>query len=260
MNGIKDSGYRLFKSFEHFSGRNGNGRRKTGDQVTSTDIHGHFFFSRICTSNVDLQFLSCLLTDQDVVLTADMLNDCFIELVARNLQGEVNYRFAEGDYGDIRRTASDIYDHGTAGLCDIDTGTDCGSDRLTDQEYVFRAGVTAGVLNGLLLNRSDDRRNADNDRRTEVRSTDALAYTADESLEHDLRYLKVGNNTVTKRTDGFYDTRSSTEHQAGALTYRENRTCLRINGYNGRLLKYYAFTANINKDTACAQIDSDIKS
>ena len=120
--------------------------------------------------------------------------------------------------------------------------------------------MTAGILNSLLLNRSNDRRYAYDDRRTEICGTDALAYTADESLEHDLRYLKVGNNTVTKRTDGFYDTRCSSEHQRCALTYRENRTCLRINGNNGRLLKNYAFTANINKDTACAQIDSDIKS
>src|SRR5574344_789276 len=86
MYSLKDSRYRFLQCLKHLSRRHSNSSRKTSNQVTSSYIQSHLFFSRICTSNLDLKHLSCLLTNKDIMLSSYMLYDCFVKLISSNLQ------------------------------------------------------------------------------------------------------------------------------------------------------------------------------
>jgi len=74
-----------------------------------------------------------------------------VEVVSSHFDGRADNGAAQGNHGDIRRTASDIDDHVTAGLGDVDSGSDGCRNRLLDDADLSGACVVGGVLNGLLF-------------------------------------------------------------------------------------------------------------
>ena len=52
-------------------------------------------------------------------------NNGFVEIISGDLDGSADYRTSQRDHGDIGSTTADIHDHVTAGLGDINSGTDC---------------------------------------------------------------------------------------------------------------------------------------
>ena len=89
----------------------------------------------------------------------------FIEVISGRLDRGADYSTAERDDCDIRSTASDIYDHISACLGDIDSGTDCCCNRLFDNADLTGTCLVSRILYGLSLNFRCTARDADCDTR-----------------------------------------------------------------------------------------------
>ena len=92
-------------------------------------------------------------------------DESFIEVISGRLDGCTYDRTAEGDHRDIRSTASDIYDHVTTCLGNIDTGANGCRNRLLDDADLAGTCLVSCVLNGLSLNLCRSARDADSDTR-----------------------------------------------------------------------------------------------
>ena len=92
-------------------------------------------------------------------------DESFIEVISGRLDGCTYDRTAEGNHRDIRSTASDIYDHVSACLGDIDSCTDRCRNRLLDNADLTGTCLISCILNGLSLNLCRSARDADSDTR-----------------------------------------------------------------------------------------------
>ena len=210
------------------------GLRKTCYQVTSTDIHRHWLRKWIACSNLNLNILCGTLTDQDIVLLTHVTNDCFVEVVTCDLDRSRYYRSAKGDHCDISCTTTDINDHITAWTGDVDTSTDGSCDRLLDNGYLTSTCCIGSILNSTLLNLCYTRWYADRDTRLTVRLlTNCLL---DEILNHLLCYGVIRDNTLTKRTNSYDITRSTSQHETSFLTDCLNLISVMIKSDNGWFL------------------------
>ena len=165
MNSVYDLHSRLTQCLQSLLGSNHDGLRESGYQVTATYFHGQYFRSAVCGTDVDLDFLCGSLTDQQVVLLSHIADQRLIKIITRNLDGGAYYGSAQGDDCDIRSTASDIYDHVSACLGNIDSSTDRCGNRLLDDADLAGTCLVSCVLNSLSLNLCRTARDADSDTR-----------------------------------------------------------------------------------------------
>ena len=92
-------------------------------------------------------------------------DESLIEVISGSLNRSTYYSTSERDHCDIRSTASDIYDHVSACLGDIDSCTDSCRNRLLDNADLTGTCLISCILNGLSLNLCRSARDADSDTR-----------------------------------------------------------------------------------------------
>ena len=122
-------------------------------------------------------------------------NDGFIKIITCDLDGSADYGTSQGDYRDIGSTTTDIYDHITAGLGNIDSGTDSGCNGLLNDGYLSGTCLISSVFYCLFLYFRNTAGYADsNTGLTEGSLTQRLL---DKILHHFLCYGIVGDNALT---------------------------------------------------------------
>ena len=154
---------RLTERFLGLLGADCDCSRKSGHKVTSAYIHRLILCKRIAGSNLNLNILCGTLTDQKIVFLTHIADQRLIKIISGNLDRCTYNRSSKRNDSDIRSTASDIYDHISAWSCNIDSRTDCSSDRLLNNFYLAGTSLISSVLNGLLLYLSNTTRYADAD-------------------------------------------------------------------------------------------------
>src|SRR4051812_41302598 len=98
-----------------------------------------------------------------VVLAAGVLDNSFVDLVARGADGVVDDDAAQRDNSDFCSAAADVDYHRADGLLHGETRADCGGHRLLDRVSFASARVDGGVVSGAALDLGHARRDADND-------------------------------------------------------------------------------------------------
>ena len=195
MNGLHNLCCGLAQSFLCLLGRYLDGLRQTGYQVTSSDIHIIHFRSLIAGTDLDLQIFCGSLTDEQIVFLTHITNNSFVEIISGDLDGSADYRTSQRDHGDIGSTTADIHDHVTAGLGDINSGTDCCCNGLFNDGYLSGTCLIGSIFYGFLLYFRNAAGYADRDTGlTEGSLTQSLL---DKILHHFLSYGIVGDNTLT---------------------------------------------------------------
>ena len=99
------------------------------------------------------------------MLLSHVTDQSLIKVITCNLDGSAYYGSAKRDDCDICSTATDINDHVSAGLGNINSGTDGSCYRLLNDGNLAGTCLIGSVLNGLLLDLSRTARNADCDTR-----------------------------------------------------------------------------------------------
>ena len=184
------------------------------------------------------------------MLFSHITDDSFIKVIACNLNWCRYNCTAKRDNCDICCTTTYIYDHIAAWLNDIDTCTDSCCYRLFDEANVSGPCHTCSIFYGLTLNFSYTWRNAYSDKRFTIDSTsESLGY---EVLHHLLCDLVITDNALTKRTNCYDVAGCTAEHLTCILTKCKNLVCISVICYNRGLLKYYALSSYINKNTCCS--------
>jgi hypothetical protein len=201
-------------------------------------------------------FLSSSLTDQYVVLAADVTNNRLVKLIAGDLDRFGNDNAVQRNNRNIGSTAADINDHMTVGHRDIDSCAQGCRNRLFDQIRAFGAGLYGRIPYGTGFHLRDTAGNADGYARLEYQR--GTAYTADKMLKHSKRYFILADYAVSQRTNRCNITGCTAEHFLGSTTDFQNFICISINGNNGRLFQDDAFAFYVDKNRCGTKIDSYI--
>ena len=88
------------------------------------------------------------------MLLPHIAHQCLVKVIACNLDGCADNRAPQRNDRNVGCTASDIHNHITAGLSDINTGADGRSNRLLDNGHFPGACLVGGILHCLFLNLS----------------------------------------------------------------------------------------------------------
>lgn len=164
-----------------------------------------------------LILLSGALTDEQVVLLLDVLDDEIVELVAADPNRTGRYNAAQRDHSHLAGAAADVHDHAAHGLGNRKPGTDGSCHRLLDDGNLPGAGLDGGLPDSAALHRSYPRRNADNHIRAGEEG--AVGDLLDEDLEHVGSDIKVGNDTILERTHCHDRTGCTTDDILGLLAH-----------------------------------------
>jgi hypothetical protein len=144
------------------------------------------------------------------MVATDVGDDRLVHLVAAHAHGARIDDAAQRQHGDLGRAAADVDDHGARRLGHRQARADRGRHRLFDQEHAPRASRFGRFLNGAPLDGGGAGGHADDDLGTGEASP--VVNLADEMLDHFLRHLEIGNDTVAQGPDGGDIARGSAQH------------------------------------------------
>ena len=179
------------------------------------------------------------------MLLTHIADKCLIEIISRYFDGITYNRSAQGYDRHIGSTAANIHYHVSAGLGYIDTGSDRCRDRLLNDKHISRSALDGRILNCFTLNLGNSAGYADCDSGlTEISFAHSLL---DEILHHLLGNGIIRDNTLAKRSDRYYISGSTAQHQSGVLTYSLYLMCITVESHNRGLFEYYALPSDINQ-------------
>src|SRR5947207_12480014 len=110
-----------------------------------------FPYTTLFRSDLELDLLGRLLTDEQLVLRLDVLDDRLVHLVAADAHALADDDAAERDDRDLGRAAPDVDNHVPRRLGDREPGADRGRHQLFDQVGLPGTGGERGLLDGALL-------------------------------------------------------------------------------------------------------------
>src|SRR5690606_5097599 len=137
------------------------------------------------------------LSDQQVVLAAHVIKDVFGEGVARYSNRLICDDAGKGNQGDLGSTTSDIHDHRSHWLFDVNSDTYGSSDRFIDHVDFLCSSMLGRVSYGSFFHLGDSRGDTDYHAvRLGKHSLFLPRDHLDQSADHLLGSVKVSNHTV----------------------------------------------------------------
>ena len=100
-------------------------------------------------------------------MTANIVDDGFVKLVASHFDGFAVDDSAQRDNGHTRSTAAHVHNHATCGFCDGESRANSCRHRLFDQVNLARACGVGAFFHGPLLHLRDPVGHTDDDARTD---------------------------------------------------------------------------------------------
>ena len=211
--------------------------------------------ARIRATDLDLDLLSGLHTDEQLVGALDVLDDRLVELVATNADRLRHNDATKRDDSNLSCAAADVDDHVARWFRNREPGANCSGHRLFDQVGNARTGRECGLFNRTLLDAGHTRGHADNNARM---SPAVLMNLVNEMAEHFLRHLKVGNHTVFEWTNGHNRCRSTTEHALGFNADSEHGARHLIKRHHGWLGQHDATPTHVDERIRRPEIDRHV--
>ncbi|MPM11724.1 hypothetical protein SDC9_58074 [bioreactor metagenome] len=248
-----DGGF--LKGLDHLAGSDGENARQAGHEAAALDFHRLLLGTGEDAADLQLELFRSTFADQHVMLTAYVLDDGLVKLVARDFNGTGFYDAGERNHGDIGSTAADIHHHVPVWLGDVDARSDGGGQRLLDQEHLTRARLDARVNDGALFHLGDAGGYADHDPGLKKAES---AHLADELLKHPLGHIVVGDDTLPQGTDGHDVARRAAQHHLCVGPNLEEPAGIFIDRHNGRFTQNDPFAFHVNQNGSCAKVDPNI--
>ena len=82
---------------------------------------------------------------------AHVAHDCLIKIISGNLDGSADNDSSKRNNSDVGCSSSDVHDHISAWLCDIDSGADGCRNRFFNNGYFPCTCLVGRILNCLFL-------------------------------------------------------------------------------------------------------------
>src|SRR5690606_31703236 len=111
LDGADDLAHGLLQRLAHVLGRDHRTPRQVDQRVATAHLDLDLFFQRHAAAGRNLQTLRGDLTDQQVVLVANVLHDRIVEVVTRDAQALRHDDVGERDDGNFTGAATDVDDH-----------------------------------------------------------------------------------------------------------------------------------------------------
>ena len=157
-------------------------------------------------------------TDQRAVVTANVVDDRFVEAVTTDTYGRGVNHAVQGDNGHFSGTTTDINNHGASGFRNRQTCTNCRCHRFFNQEHFTGAGALSGFTDRTTFNLRCANRYTDQYTRAWAHKAVAVNLF-DEVLEHFFGHEEVSDNAVFHRTNSRDVTWRTAQHLFCVMTY-----------------------------------------
>ena len=191
------------------------------------------------------------------MLAADIADNHFVKIVARNFQGGGHGNAVHAQHGDVRSAAADVHHHVAAGTPDIQAGAQTGSQRLLDEEHPAGTGFDGSVDDAALFHLGYA--GGDGDDHTGLGGEQAgLGGGLEHLLKHPDGHLMVGDNAVLQRVHGNHVAGGSAQHIPGGGAYLQNLAGIPVYRHNGGLSNDDTLAVGINQHIGRAQIHAQI--
>src|SRR5919199_190744 len=147
---VDDRLERLLERLPHLLAREHDGLGQARYEVAAADLGLHLLAERERRADLELDLLGGLLTDHQLVLALDVVDDRLVELVAADPDRLRDDDAAERDDRDLGGAAADVDDHVAGGLADGQARADRRRHGLLDEVGGARPGRQAGLLDRAL--------------------------------------------------------------------------------------------------------------
>src|SRR5216683_3568845 len=145
-NRLDDCRHGLAKRLTNFVLGEDDRLRDAVGEVPSLHFHRSWFMlSGAGRTERDLELLGLTLTNQEIVVFPDVLQDRLVHLVARDPDRRAEDDTRQRDYRDLGGSASDVDDQVPARLLNWQPGPDRRRDRPLDEIHVVRPGMLCGI-------------------------------------------------------------------------------------------------------------------
>ena len=255
--GIDDRRYDFGQGLADLFVGNGEGLGDTLHQIATLDLHAQRFIEGIGGAHLDLDLLGSALTQEEVVLLLEVLDDRLVHFVASHAHRSRVDDTGERNHSDIRGTPADVDDHISGGLGDRKSRPDGRRHCLFDQVDLARAGLQCGVLHGPFLDLGYLRRNRDDD--PWANQERAAVGLSNEMLEHLLGDLEVGDHAVLHRANGLDVARSLAQHFLGPGADRLDPVGDPVDSDDRRLDHGDSTTPHIDQGIGRSEIDCKVR-
>ena len=261
LHGLDDGAHRLLKALGDLPLGDDQFLRDAVHQVAALDLHRAALavVRRAGGGDGLLDALGRALTDQEVMVAADVGDDRLVHLVAADAHGARIDDAAQRQHGHLGGATADVDDHGTRGLGHRQARADCRRHRLLDQPDLAGAGALGRFLDGAALDGGGAGGHADHDLR--MGEAAAIVHLRDEVLDHRLGNFEVGDDAVAQRADRLDVAGGTTQHHLGLFADRENLplAALRGEGHDGRFVENDAPTLHVDQRIGRTEVDAHVR-
>ena len=195
------------------------------------------------------------LTNENVVFSSYVANNCLVEFVARNFGGAGNDHTAKRQNGYVGGSATDINYHIANGGVNVQACTNSRGNGFFNQICLLRTRFACGIAYGFFFNLGNTRGNADHYVGLEKKIS---ASATNEVLNHFERDLVLADNTVTQGTNSYNIAGRSAKHLLCLNTNLENTVGVGINRYYRWLLNHNSLALHVNKNGCGAEVNANV--
>ena len=187
------------------------------------------------------------LTDQQVMLAAQVIHDSFVHPVTTDTYRSSIHNVTQRQHRDFGCPAPDIDDHITCWIRNRHARTNCRGNRFGDQTRAARSSGQDGLPDRPFLNGGRAMWDADND--LGFGEGRPLRDLADEVLNHLLCSVEVCNDPIAHWANGLDAARRPAKHHLGVFTSGQNLllTVFYMVGYHRRFRQDHTLALDVHQ-------------
>ena len=194
-------------------------------------------------------------SNQQVVFPAHILYNVKVEFIAGYPNALIANNTTKGNNGNFSGTATNIYNHVALWLHDVNTNSHGSGHGFMNQINFLCTTAFSTVLNSSLFNFCNARWDADNHLQLRRNPFLLLVNHFDHSPDHVLCSLKICNNTIFQRSDGFNALIFLTKHLHGLFANGNYIACSFFHRDDGRFVHHNFILVN-NQRVGRSQVNS----
>ncbi len=191
-------------------------------------------------------------------MTADVLDDGIVHLIAADPDGTVHNNAAQGDHSHFRRAAADIHNHVARWFLHRQADTNGRRHGFFHHPGILGSRRDGCVNHRPLLHFCDSGRDCyDNPRPHPAHSP---VCPVEKVPEHPLGGVEIGDHSIPQRPDGNDIPRRASYHFLGFVADSQDVLGFLVPGHHRWFVDHNAASPHINQCVGSSQIDADISS
>src|SRR6478609_7849910 len=167
---------------------------------------------------MDLDLLCCTLSDEDVLIPLEVVDDVFRKLISSSANTLIGHNSGQCNDRNLCSSSPDIDDHVSNRFFHIESYAQCRSHRFENEEGLFGIHVIGRIKYCPLFYFCDSARNTDH--HFEVRKKTTLGTDhIDHPFDHIFSSLKIGNYAILQWTNRFNELMGLFMHLHGTIAH-----------------------------------------